>query len=280
MGARVPDDDQEQPGEQTAVEPEEKRSQASPLWYALALALLALVVLWILMQGMGRASRFGDADSTTLRKPVVPLVLGKTIEDASRAITNVGFRVEARDSIDDDAQPGVVIAQTPKAGVELLRGSTVVVDVATRVSNDEKVEPPPSSPVTVPDLVGKSRASATRAVETAGYVASVGEAYSSTATRGKVMSQYPSAGTYAETGSTVSFKVCVGPAPNGSTGVPDVSGLSRTDAESKISAAGFAYYEVQRPDEKHVNGVIDQWPKPGTKLVDGGEVMVLYGISP
>lgn len=67
--------------------------------------------------------------------------------------------------------------------------------------------------VTVPDVVGNAEATAISALEDAGFVVIVQRRYSSSVTVGNVISQVPSAGQSAESGSTVYIRVSRGPAP-------------------------------------------------------------------
>lgn len=70
-----------------------------------------------------------------------------------------------------------------------------------------------SSPVEVPDVVGEPQASATAALQGAGFVVSVQTAYSSTVPAGDVISQSPQAGSMLAPGATVTITVSLGEAP-------------------------------------------------------------------
>jgi hypothetical protein len=68
-------------------------------------------------------------------------------------------------------------------------------------------------PVTVPDVVGQSQASGTAELEGDGFVVAVATAYSSTVAAGDIISQAPTAGSSALSGSTVTITVSLGEAP-------------------------------------------------------------------
>ncbi len=68
-------------------------------------------------------------------------------------------------------------------------------------------------PVTVPDVVGQSQASGTVELEGAAFVVAVSTAYSSIVAAGDIISQNPTAGTEAASGSTVTITVSLGEAP-------------------------------------------------------------------
>jgi len=69
----------------------------------------------------------------------VPNVVGKSAEEARSILQQAGFEVEERERESDDAQPGEVVEQTPKAGGNARLESTVRIFVAT-----EPAEPTPS----------------------------------------------------------------------------------------------------------------------------------------
>jgi hypothetical protein len=68
-------------------------------------------------------------------------------------------------------------------------------------------------PVEVPDVVGQSQADGTSALEADGFVVAVATAYSSTVAEGNIISQVPTGGTMALSGSTVTITVSLGEAP-------------------------------------------------------------------
>jgi hypothetical protein len=68
-------------------------------------------------------------------------------------------------------------------------------------------------PVTVPDVVGQSQASATAEIEGVGLVVAVVTAHSSTVPAGDVISQSPIAGSEVSAGATVTITVSLGEAP-------------------------------------------------------------------
>jgi len=67
--------------------------------------------------------------------------------------------------------------------------------------------------VTVPDVVGDDEATAITALEGVGFVVIVQRRYSGGVVEGNVISQVPSAGQSATSGSTVYIRVSRGPAP-------------------------------------------------------------------
>ncbi len=68
--------------------------------------------------------------------------------------------------------------------------------------------------VTVPDVVGASQASGTATLQGSGFVVAVQNAYSGVVAAGLIISQDPTAGSSAASGSTVTIVVSLGAAPS------------------------------------------------------------------
>jgi hypothetical protein len=67
--------------------------------------------------------------------------------------------------------------------------------------------------VEVPDVVGETQAAGTAELEADGFVVAVETAYSPTIAAGLIISQDPTGGTFAPSGSTVTITVSLGPQP-------------------------------------------------------------------
>ncbi len=68
-------------------------------------------------------------------------------------------------------------------------------------------------PVEVPDVVGETEAAGTATLEGDGFVVAVETAYSPTIAEGLIISQDPTGGSFAASGSTVTITVSLGPQP-------------------------------------------------------------------
>ena len=72
----------------------------------------------------------------------VPDVTGRTVREARAALRDAGFRVQVREqSVEDEAQDGVVVDQTPNAGTDLAEGRTVVIYEGRFTAPTPKEEP-------------------------------------------------------------------------------------------------------------------------------------------
>ncbi len=137
----------------------------------------------------------------------VPNVVGKKEADAKTAMTNAGLKPKVHKVNSDTVAAGLVIAQLPTAGTTTGSGSEVALQVSLG-----KQQQTPSNP-SVPNVVGKTQAEATSAIEAAGFVATVVEQPSDTVAVGVVAQQLPVSGSTAPAGSAVVIAVSSGPAP-------------------------------------------------------------------
>jgi eukaryotic-like serine/threonine-protein kinase len=145
----------------------------------------------------------------------------------------------------------------------------------------------------VPDVVGLTRSSAERMLEGRGLAVSV-DRRRSDATENDVIAQSPSAGAGVDEGSRVKITVSSGPGTNGSKPppaaqpppskpdtqkVPDVGGLSASDAADRLRAAGFDVATTQRDvsDQGQDDKVIDQSPGAGSQMPTGSTVTIVVG---
>ena len=87
----------------------------------------------------------------------VPDVSGRTFEEAARVLAGVGLEAARAEVFSDDVAPGRVVSTRPGAGAKAARDSTVTVNVSKGPDL-----------VTVPNVVGRTVAEATAAVQAAG----------------------------------------------------------------------------------------------------------------
>jgi beta-lactam-binding protein with PASTA domain len=154
----------------------------------------------------GTSATLGDTVTVTvslgLEQVTVPNVVGSTTAAATVAIEAVGLTAVQCSAYSSTVAAGIVISQDPAAGASTDDGGTVNITVSLGVE-----------PVTVPDVIGDTQATATSTLVAAGLTATVGTAYSGTVTTGNVINQIPSAGSTAFTGDAVIIIVSLGVQP-------------------------------------------------------------------
>jgi len=136
----------------------------------------------------------------------VPDVVGLAQQVAIEQVQEAGFRVDT-EPVNEDAAAGTVVRTDPAGGTLQDAGSTVILFVST-------------GEVQVPNVVGKSEATATATLEAAGFnVTSVPEETDSKPA-GTVLDQSPDGGTLARLGTTVVITVAVAPPEPTETATP------------------------------------------------------------
>ena len=171
-----------------------------------------------------------------------------------------------------------LLRQSPTAGTEVSLGIAVIIEIA-----DGPVVPEESVETTqvdvVPYVLGSQRDAAEASIGSAGYQTSISYGYYGTSRPGKVMSQYPEAGTPAVAGTVVYISVSLSEQPLASVTVPDVNGLSRSAAGSRLRDVGLEPFVLERPPPAPQTVASDQWPRPGTIVDSGTRVYFVFGIN-
>lgn len=198
----------------------------------------------------------------------IPDVTGQTREAAEQTLDEVGLGVAVETKKSSDIPSNSVIETNPPAGESVRRGSQVTLTVSSGPGK-----------VSVPPVVGETRNAAEQQLSAVGLVSSASEE-SSGRPAGEVLSQSPNAGTKVDPGSTVSLVVSSGPEPVTDVDVPNVVGLTRSDAVSNLQSLGLSPSVTQQTtDIQPQDGrVIDQNPGGGTTVKEGTRVVVVVGV--
>ncbi|MDQ1403087.1 MAG: eukaryotic-like serine/threonine-protein kinase [Actinomycetota bacterium] len=198
----------------------------------------------------------------------VPDVVGQTVNDASDTLRGVGFNVQVNEQPDDTKPAGEVLAQDPKANTDAAKGSTITLTVSSGKAK-----------VVVPDESGKDATEAANDLGAKKLKTKTTHEASSTVADGSVIRTDPAAGTAVDEGSTVTLVVSSGPEQ---VTVPDVMGMTQTQATQTLQNAGFhVVSQDQFTTHSSENGrVLDQSPNAGTKADKGSTVTITVGRSP
>lgn len=226
------------------------------LWAILALVAVAIAAYFL----------FFTAEDVT-----VPDVTGMMLEDAEIALTDAGLEVgRVTEEATEDVEAGSVISQDPEAGEMAAEGSRVDVVVARAVEGVE-----------VPDVVGLSLEDATATLEDAELTVRSEEVFSDDVETGLVTAQSPQPGTRVESGAEVALSVSKGPEPAANVTVPDLSGMTRADAEAALDEAGLGVRVVQMNSDTVPEGsVVAQAPASGASVAPGTVVAFVVSLGP
>ena len=206
---------------------------------------------------------------------------------AAKAILRAAGLVPAVFHVSGAQPKGTVIAESPAPGTKVARGSTVRINVSTgskaptgtaTTSTTTTTAPPKARAVTVPNVVGLQQSVAQRKLHAAGLGARVLYVTSSKSS-GIVVSEAPSAGSTAPSGSKVTIRVSVGPAGTATKSVPDVVGQDQQTAMTTLQQAGFTVQVLLVPvTDPSQNGIVmDEQPAGGTSAPVGSTVTIYVG---
>ena len=246
------------PAEPEPAAPPPRRRAAAGRW--LPGLLLAALGALLLVAG---AQRYFNPPSV-----VLPNLVGKTAEEATRALKASGLVLEFVPGSQPEAPAGVVLAQDPPPGTRLKPGRRVQL-----VYNRPELRQ-------VPALTGTTRAEAEARLNELGYrVAPPAEVYDP-APPDTVLASDPPAGTPLAAGEAVRLLVSRGPLP-ARTLVPDLSESDPAEAKELLELAGLRLGQEERlPSPLPEGTLLAQSPKPGTVIETGAPVVTARAATP
>jgi serine/threonine-protein kinase len=127
--------------------------------------------------------------------------------------------------------------------------------------------------VTVGNYIGQKESDARLLIEHDGLKADVTTEVNDQRPVGEVFAQEPAAGTKLEKGETVKLRVSGG---KGQVRVPDVTGETLDDAQSRLADAGFEYRVFQETSDSVDPGKVTRTDPPAGSLADKGSAVKLY----
>ena len=196
----------------------------------------------------------------------VPNVVGKTESQATASLQNAGFTWIITKEYSTTVASGNVIRQTPESGSTLEKGSSVTLCISTG-----------AEVITVPNVVGQTKANAVSALEAAGFKVTLTQEHSNTVPAGNVIRQTPASGTSQEKGTSISLCVSLGAEM---VTMPDVVGMTEANALSALESAGLKVSVTKSKDL--VNGwilgcVVSQSVTSGQSVAKGTLIhLVVY----
>ena len=213
----------------------------------------------------------GDELNVSFNVNSVPNVIGQGTDSATTTLQNANLLPgTVTTAPSSSVASGRVIQQTPSAGTSVSLFSLVNLVVSTGPGQ-----------VTVPNVVGQTKAAATNAITSAGLVVgNVTNAASSTVPSGNVISQNPVGGTSVAPNSAVDLVISAGVTPLLVT-VPNVVGKTQADATTAITNAGFVLGTVSTAASSTVpaGSVISQSPTGGSTAAPNSAVNITVAVS-
>jgi eukaryotic-like serine/threonine-protein kinase len=229
--------------------PAERKERRWP-WITIGLLTLALIgaLLYVVLSG-----------TLTTEKKDVPRVTGKQLVAARAALERAGFEVQTERV--RSAQPfDQVVDQDPNPGEQAEEGSTVTLEVSRGPGE-----------VLVPAVAGLRQGQAIKELEDAGLKVTVDQEPSAKVAKDLAIRTLPREATKVTRGTRVRLFVSSGPEQ---VTVPDVTGLSRDSAESRLRDEGFGVSVSEQESDEPEGDVISQNPAGGTEVSKGETVTI------
>jgi len=269
--------------EEEELAPPPPRAPPPLLWpwllLLLVLVLGGLAAAWLLTRD-DDGTNPSPITGSTVRSEVVPSVVGEAAPAAVKELEAEGLEARRRNVVSSE-NTGTVVAQSPRTGTRVERGSTITINVSRGL-------------VTVPNTVGRSRDAAVTVVRDAGFVPRA-FTVSSSQPKGTVVAQKPRPGLRAPGGSTVRLNVSNGagpgaapppppppppPAPPARVTVPDVTGRQQHVAQRELNAAGLKAGVVYLESDEPKGTVVSQAPAGGATRARGTRIQLNVALGP
>lgn len=252
---------------------------------AIVAAILVVALAVVLIPRLGSCSPSPDADASkdaqteadksTKTQVEVPSLSGKTVSQASSALSGVGLTLGSQTTQPSDAVPkGQIISQTPAAGSSAASGTAVSVVVSSGAQN--------ATLPTSTELRGMTENEATQKLTAAG-VTPIHEAslddYADDVEKGRFLVLDPSLAN--RTSLAKGTKVKYGLSKGAATTVPGVEGTYYTDAEATLSSLGLVFWENWVDDDNSTAGtVLYADPASGSRVDPGSTVTLTISNGP
>ena len=227
----------------------EARERRRRRWPAALLTLMVLALMALMAYAFTRPEKVD-----------VPKVVGLDLTEARERLDKSGFENVEVERERSNAELDTVLRQDPDPGEEASKDDTVTLAVSRGPGK-----------VRVPSVRNLPEQRAFKELEKADLRVTADPQPSNQVKKGFAVGTSPEDGTEVDRGSRVRLFVSSGPQK---ITVPDVVGLSRESAESRLDREGLGVAVQMQQSEKPEGEVIAQSPSSGTKLDPGGRVTI------
>ena len=209
-----------------------KMEKITTILAVVAALLIGCIVIFLVGRTFGVFRFGGDSDSDTVQEETEKVemirVVGMNVDDAKRALLDLGLTPEIQYEVNTAYEEGTVLRASVQDGLMIDKNTVIIMTVAQGEDG-----------VTVPAVTGKSREEAVSILEKEGFVVNVTESYDAAVENGYVISQSPEADTTAPKGSSITIRVSQG-AEDTKVRVPDVIGKTEEEATISLIESGLA----------------------------------------
>jgi len=232
-----------------AAEPHEE-SERRRQWPTITLVLLVVALIGLMLYAFSRPE---ETD--------VPKVTSLQLSDARERLDRAGFEKVEVERERSFAQVDRVLRQDPDPGEQAAKGDTITLIVSGGPGT-----------VVVPSVRNTRTELAIRELEKAELKVTADPQASDTVKKGFAIGTSPEEGDRVERGSRVRLFVSSGPEQ---ATMPDVVGLTRDAAETRLTREGLDVRVERRESDEPENDVIQQSPAPGTKVDKNERVTII-----
>ncbi len=266
-----------------AIDP--KMQKVTKILTIVVAVIIAFSVLFIALKAMNFFS-YGPGEDTEIEEELedeieeevsdlimVPSLVGLTETEAQELLNGMGLEYKKQSTEESGTyEAGYVIWQGVEEGEEVEENTIIYVIVSSGIAEET---------VILEDVVGESESSAQQTLNGQGVSMTSTTEYSDDVAQGTVISMNPSAGTEVAVGSSVAVTVSMGPEPAKKVDVPDIVGMTTTQAESALSSYGLVgSYTEQYDDTVTAGKVISQTTSAGTSVEEGTTVKYVVSKGP
>jgi eukaryotic-like serine/threonine-protein kinase len=240
----------------------ERREGKGGRAFGYALLALAVVAIFVLAAILGRELFAGGGAETTR----VPDITGLTLADARQSLQQENLTLGQVEEKNDDRVPkGSIIDQSPESATEVEQDSAVDVTVSTGAAE-----------TTVPNLEGLSLDEATQALRENDLDLGDTTPVPSEDPQGTVQRVNPGEGETVPVGTKVDVRYA-----SGKNRVPDVTGMSESEAVATIEDAGFTpNRSTEQTAEAQPGTVVSQSPGADETRRLGSQVTYVVAEEP
>ncbi|MBD5548151.1 MAG: Stk1 family PASTA domain-containing Ser/Thr kinase [Lachnospiraceae bacterium] len=274
------EDEDEEDDEEEEDDYDPKMERITTTLAVIAAILIGCIVLFLVGNAFGLFDEFdlfGKSSEQTEEqeeeKEQVEMieVVGKNVDDVKVQLLNLGLTPEIEYEESTQYEAGIVMEASVKAGTMITEGDNVILTVS---AGSEGVE--------IPDVVGMSEAEAVATLSKEGFEVSKTSGYDPYIKEGNIITQSPSAGSKAPSGTAVTIRISMGE-ENAKVRVPDLMGKSEEEAmamlvEAKLDMGVVTEVNHENPD---LSGLVCyQSYSVGSYVEEGTKVDISISLGP
>ena len=246
---------------------DESNEDEVPTLYKVLISIAGVLATLAIVVVISLAVVFGLKGS----KYSVPNVVGKSLTEAQKMITDNKLKYEVKQVVDTTVEEGTIISQAPKAGVTLKKNGLVTLSVAVQ-NEGENLDEKEEEESEVPELTGLDTADAQRAISEAGLnFGEVSFEYDENVESGLILSQNPKAGEKVPAKSKIDVVISKGNEKESGVTVPSLVGMDLESAQNEIIANGLSVGTIREEfSDKYNAGIVIRQGVGSGATVDQG----------